>query len=114
MFSEHLIEKLSTADNVAVLTGAGISAESGVPTFRGEGGLWKNFKPEELANVDAFMRNPKLVWEWYNYRKKLISDVNPNPGHYALVKMEEKLKEFCLITQNVDNLHRRAGSINVL
>jgi len=110
MFSEQLLTKLKAAKTVAVLTGAGISAESGVPTFRGEQGLWKKFRPEELANFDAFVRNPELVWEWYNYRKKIISEVEPNPGHYALVKMEELFENFYLITQNVDNLHRRAGS----
>jgi NAD-dependent deacetylase len=93
-----------------VLTGAGISAESGVPTFRGEEGLWKKFRPEELANFHAFIRNPDLVWEWYAYRRKLIHEVKPNAGHYALVELERRVKEFTLVTQNVDNLHRRAGS----
>ncbi len=74
MFSQQLLTRLKSAKTVAVLTGAGISAESGVPTFRGEQGLWKKFRPEELANFDAFMQNPKLVWEWYNYRKKIISE----------------------------------------
>lgn len=110
MFSEQLLIRLKSAKTVAILTGAGISAESGVPTFRGEEGLWKKFRPEELANFDAFMRNPKLVWEWYNYRKKIVSEVEPNPGHYALAKMEEMYDNFHLITQNIDNLHRRAGS----
>jgi len=110
MFSEKLINKLKQAKIVAVLTGAGISAESGVPTFRGEEGLWKKFRPEELANFDAFMRNPELVWEWYNYRKKIIVEVEPNPGHYALAKMEQYFEDFHLITQNVDNLHHRAGN----
>jgi NAD-dependent deacetylase len=110
MFSKIFINRLKEAKTVAVLTGAGISAESGVPTFRGEEGLWKKFRPEELANFDAFMRNPKLVWEWYNYRKKIINEVVPNPAHYALVKMEQYFQDFYLITQNVDNLHRRAGS----
>lgn len=110
MFSELLIQRLKKAKIVGVLTGAGVSAESGVPTFRGEKGLWKNFRPEELANFNAFMQNPKLVWEWYNWRKQLIYKVNPNPGHYALVKMEELFDEFSLITQNVDDLHRKAGS----
>ncbi len=110
MFSEQLIRKLKNAKIVAVLTGAGISAESGVPTFRGEEGLWKKFRPEELANFDAFMRNPTLVWEWYNYRKKIISEVEPNPAHYALVKLETLFENFYLITQNVDNLHRRVGN----
>lgn len=114
MISEKLIQKLKTAKSVTVLTGAGISAESGVPTFRGQEGLWKKFKPEELATFDAFIRNPELVWEWYNYRRKLIQEVKPNPGHYALVELENLIPNFTLITQNVDNLHRRAGSRNVI
>jgi NAD-dependent deacetylase len=113
-FSKQLLENVRRARSVCVLTGAGISAESGVPTFRGEEGLWKKFRPEELANFDAFMRNPNLVWEWYAYRKKLIHDVNPNPGHFALVDLERHVKEFTLVTQNVDNLHRRAGSQRVI
>ena len=110
MFSEEMLNRLREAKSVGVLTGAGISAESGVPTFRGEEGLWKKYHPEELANFDAFIQNPKLVWEWYNYRKKIISEVEPNPAHHALVKMEKHYAEFSLVTQNVDNLHRRAGS----
>jgi len=113
-FSETLKARILTAESVCVLTGAGISAESGVPTFRGEEGLWKKFKPEELANFEAFIRNPNLVWEWYAYRRKLIHDVKPNPGHYALVELERSVKEFTLITQNVDNLHRRAGSRSII
>ncbi len=99
---------------MCVLTGAGISAESGVATFRGPEGLWSKLKPEELANFDAFMRNPELVWEWYNYRKNIVHDVKPNPAHYALVRFEELVKDFTLVTQNVDNLHFRAGSKQVL
>ena len=110
MFSDLLIKRLKKAKTVAVLTGAGISAESGVPTFRGEQGLWKKFRPEQLANFNAFIKNPKLVWEWYNFRKNLIRQVKPNPGHYALVKMENYFPDFYLITQNVDNLHCLAGS----
>jgi NAD-dependent deacetylase len=113
-FSEELISSLRHAKSVCVLTGAGISAESGVPTFRGEEGIWKKFKPEELANFDAFIRNPELVWEWYAYRRKLIHEVKPNPAHYGLVALERHVKEFTLVTQNVDNLHRRAGSKNVV
>ncbi len=114
MFSQKLIQKLKSAKSVAVLTGAGISAESGVPTFRGQEGLWKKFKPEELATFEAFIRNPELVWEWYNYRRKLLLEVQPNPGHYALVELENLFPNFTLITQNVDNLHRRAGSKNIV
>lgn len=114
MISEKLLQKLKEAKSVTVLTGAGISAESGVPTFRGQEGLWKKFKPEELARFDAFIRNPDLVWEWYNYRRRLIQEVKPNPGHYALVELEKIVPNFTLITQNVDNLHRRAGSKNIV
>lgn len=98
----------------AVLTGAGISAESGVPTFRGRQGLWKKFRPEQLATMEAFLASPEVVWEWYNWRRGLISDVQPNPGHHALKEMEEFFEEFTLITQNVDNLHRLAGSSRIL
>jgi NAD-dependent deacetylase len=113
-FSEKLILALRNAEAMCVLTGAGISAESGVPTFRGEGGLWKKFRPEELANFDAFIRNPELVWEWYAYRRRLIHEVKPNPAHHGLVALERFVKDFTLVTQNVDNLHWRAGSGNVL
>jgi len=113
-FTEKLISTLRNATSVCVLTGAGISAESGVPTFRGEDGLWMKFRPEELANFNAFIRNPELVWEWYAYRRKLIQEVKPNPAHYGLVALEHYVQHFTLVTQNVDNLHRRAGSKNVL
>lgn len=104
---------LQKAVRVVVLTGAGISAESGVPTFRGANGIWKKFKPEELATFDAFMANPQLVWEWYNHRRQLIHEVQPNAGHYALSQMAALFPEFALITQNVDGLHLRAGSPKV-
>jgi NAD-dependent deacetylase len=113
MISTRLISKLQSADSVAVFTGAGISAESGVPTFRGDEGIWKKFKPEELANFDSFMKNSGLVWEWYKARKKIIASVQPNPGHVALAEMEQRFRKFAVITQNIDNLHRRAGSKNV-
>lgn len=113
-FSSTLIDTLRSATRVVILTGAGISAESGVPTFRGEDGLWKKFRPEELANFDAFIRNPSLVWEWYTYRRKLISQIKPNPGHYALAEMEQIFDSFTLITQNIDGLHYQAGSKNIL
>jgi NAD-dependent deacetylase len=112
--SNTLRSLLHTAESICVLTGAGISAESGVETFRGSNGLWSKLKPEELASFDAFMRNPELVWEWYNYRKKIIHDVKPNPAHRALAHLEELVNDFTLITQNIDNLHRRAGSKNML
>ncbi len=97
-----------------MLTGAGISAESGVPTFRGAGGLWKEYKPEDLATPEAFARDPKLVWEWYNYRRELIAKVAPNPAHRALVQLEIRKPRFTLITQNVDGLHDLAGSGKIL
>ncbi|MBL0176929.1 MAG: NAD-dependent deacylase [Ignavibacteria bacterium] len=114
LFSDRLHSLLERADSIAVLTGAGVSAESGVPTFRDPGGLWSRFKPEELANVDAFMRNPDLVWEWYTYRRELIAGVQPNPGHVALAEMQTLIPDFTLVTQNVDNLHQRAGSTDVV
>ena len=113
-YSKKLIEALHRARSVCVLTGAGVSAESGVPTFRGDDGLWKKFKPEELANFDSFIRNPELVWEWYSYRKKVMKEVKPNPAHRALVELQKLVPEFTLVTQNVDNLHVRAGSTGVL
>jgi NAD-dependent deacetylase len=112
---DQLIELLSTAQRVTVLTGAGVSAESGVPTFRdAQIGLWSQFKPEELATPRAFRRNPRLVWEWYAWRRTLVADARPNPAHHALVEMEKRTPHFTLITQNVDGLHQRAGSRNVI
>lgn len=108
--SDRLLKRLEKAYSVAVLTGAGISASSGIPTFRGKDGIWKKFKPEELANYNAFVKNPKLVWEWYGWRRNLIKNVRPNPAHYALVDLENIFKDFAVITQNVDNLHSLAGS----
>lgn len=102
--------RLARAGSVVVLTGAGISADSGVPTFRGTDGLWRNFKAEDLATPEAFARDPRLVWEWYNWRRKLIATKSPNPGHKALAQMESRYERFLLITQNVDGLHGAAGS----
>ncbi|MER3424480.1 MAG: NAD-dependent deacylase [Nitrospiraceae bacterium] len=102
--------RLARARAVTVLTGAGISADSGVPTFRGPDGLWRNFRPEDLATPEAFARDPHLVWEWYNWRRELIAAKQPNPAHYALVELERRVERFWLITQNVDGLHRMAGS----
>jgi len=113
-FSSRFLSRLEQVYSMCVLTGAGISSESGVPTFRGADGLWSRFRPEELANFDAFIRNPELVWEWYTYRKKVMKDVLPNAGHRALVELESLIPLFTLVTQNVDNLHRRAGSKRVL
>lgn len=106
-------ELLAGAERIAVLTGAGISAESGIPTFRGVGGLWCNFRPEDLATPEAFARDPHLVWEWYFWRRSLIAAAAPNAGHRALVELERRSTVFTLITQNVDGLHDRAGSRNI-
>ena len=111
---EQAREWIQGASKVAVLTGAGISAESGVPTFRGDQGLWKQYKPEELATPEAFLRDPKLVWEWYDWRRQAIGQAKPNPGHRALVELESQKRYFTLITQNVDGLHDRAGSGRIL
>jgi NAD-dependent deacetylase len=99
---------------VAVLTGAGVSAESGVPTFRGERGLWRGFRPDQLATPEAFRRDPALVWAWYDWRRGLIAACAPNAAHETLAEMETALPDFTLITQNVDGLHQAAGSRNVL
>jgi NAD-dependent deacetylase len=103
-------QKLSTARSVTVLTGAGISADSGVPTFRGADGLWRHYRAEDLATPEAFARDPRLVWEWYNWRRELIATKRPNPAHATVAEMERRFKQFWLITQNVDGLHRDAGS----
>ncbi len=105
---------LAAARSIAVLTGAGISAESGIPTFRGPGGLWNNHRPEDLATPQAFARNPKLSWEWYDWRRQRVSAARPNPGHCALATLESQAAELTLITQNVDGLHRAAGSRNLI
>ena len=110
MFSNTLTKLMQKDPVVVVLTGAGISAESGVPTFRGEDGIWNKIKPEELASLDAFMRNPSIVWEWYRHRQSIIKEIEPNPGHIAIAELERMFTSFYLITQNVDGLHTRAGS----
>ncbi len=111
---DALAERLLSAQRVAVLTGAGVSKESGIKTFREADGLWAKFRPEELANVNAFLSNPKLVWDWYNMRRNIVNESSPNPGHYALVEMEKMLPHFVVITQNVDSLHFTAGSTDVI
>ena len=111
---EQVAEIIRHAQRGVVLTGAGMSAESGVPTFRGNEGLWAKFRPEDLATMDAFIANSKLVWEWYKWRRDLIRQVKPNPGHYALAELARWIPDFTLVTQNVDGLHRLAGSERVL
>jgi NAD-dependent deacetylase len=109
-FSSNLLAHLQREARIAVLTGAGLSAESGLATFRGPDGLWKNQRPENLATPEAFQRDPKLVWEWYNFRRDKVRQHAPNAGHFALAQMESLLRDFTLITQNVDGYHARAGS----
>ncbi|MEN8242778.1 MAG: NAD-dependent deacylase [Chloroflexota bacterium] len=114
-FPKQLIDALRSAQQVVVLTGAGVSKESGIPTFReAQTGLWANYNPEDLATPEAFQRDPKLVWEWYTWRRGLVSEASPNPGHYAIVEIARRVPGFSLITQNVDGLHQRAGSDAVL
>lgn len=107
-------ERLGQAQKVVVLTGAGISAESGVPTFRGADGIWQHYRATDLATPEAFARDPELVWSFYNWRRELISRVTENRAHQALVTLEQIVPDFTLVTQNVDGLHKRAGSSNVI
>jgi NAD-dependent deacetylase len=111
---ERFLAALRGAASVFVLTGSGISAESGLPTFRGVGGLWRTHRVEELASPEGFARDPVLVWTWYNERKAAHQSAKPNAGHYALAQLERSVSDFTLATQNVDSLHLRAGSQNVL
>ena len=109
-----LIEVLLQAKRVTVSTGAGISAESGIPTFRGQEGLWKQFRAEELATPTAFAQNPELVWEFYDWRRGIIAQKAPNPGHEVLASWENVFPAYSLITQNIDGFHQKAGSKNIL
>jgi len=111
---DTVIEQASKAGAVAVVTGAGISSESGIPTFRGDGGLWKNYRAQDLATPDAFFKNPSLVWEWYDWRREICGKAEPNPAHFAVAEMEKSYTQFLLITQNVDGLHERAGSSKMI
>lgn len=109
------MDALHSSESVVVLTGSGVSAESGVPTFReAQTGLWARFDPRELATPEAFLRDPALVWEWYAWRRGLVGKAGPNPAHEALAEMEHLIPGFTLLTQNVDGLHERAGSQNVI
>ncbi len=110
----ELKTRLDRSSAITILTGAGISADSGVPTFRGKEGLWNNYRPEELASPEAFDRDPRLVWQWYNWRRELLATKQPNPAHHALVALEQRGGDFRLITQNVDGLHALAGSQHML
>lgn len=115
MFQASLLDAIRQARHVTVLTGAGISAESGLATFReAQTGLWSKYRPEDLATPDAFKRNPRLVWEWYVWRRQQAAEAKPNRGHFALVALARHVPQFTLVTQNVDGLHERAGSTNVI
>ncbi|MGA2714119.1 MAG: NAD-dependent deacylase [Bryobacteraceae bacterium] len=105
---------LKPSSKIAVLTGAGVSAESGIPTFRSNGGYWRKYRFEDLATPEGFARDPKFVWTWYEERRRAIAAARPNAGHFALVEMEKRVAAFTLITQNVDGLHDLAGSKNVI
>jgi NAD-dependent deacetylase len=112
---EALVEALRASRHVCVLTGSGISAESGVPTFREAlTGLWEKFDPHQLATPEAFLKDPELIWKWYRWRRELVTKVEPNAGHRALVELATRVQKLTLITQNVDGLHQRAGSKNVI
>jgi NAD-dependent deacetylase len=111
---DQLAERLRSAHAVTVMTGAGISAESGVPTFRGTDGLWRRYSATDLATPEAFARDPRLVWQWYRWRRGIIGRAEPNPGHLALARLQSRVRAFTLITQNVDGLHQRAGSTRVI
>ncbi len=112
--SEKLISLIRPDTRVVAFTGAGVSVESGVPTFRGSDGLWNKYRAEDLATFQAFEANPKLVWDWYNSRRANMLKVEPNPGHMALAEFERYFKDFALITQNIDGLHQRAGNQKIL
>jgi NAD-dependent deacetylase len=106
----RVADRLRTARRVTALTGAGVSAASGIPTFRGESGLWKNFRAETLATPEAFENDPKLVWEWYDWRRSVIKDARPNAAHDVLARWTRERPAFTTITQNVDGLHEKAGT----
>jgi NAD-dependent deacetylase len=107
------IERIKHASHIVFFSGAGMSAESGIATFRGKDGIWNKFKPEELANFDAFMKNPGMVWEWYQYRRDIVRHAVPNAGHLAIAEFQKYVPKITVITQNIDNLHKRAGSKNI-
>lgn len=109
---EKIADKLKQSEKIIFVTGAGISQESGIPTFRGKDGLWRKYDPMKLATIDAFYEDPKLVWEWYEERRRNILAAKPNPGHIAIADLEKK-KPVRVLTQNIDGLHQRAGSKNV-
>jgi NAD-dependent deacetylase len=112
--NEKVVDRLAQTNYLLVITGAGISAESGIPTFRGTDGLWKNYRAEELATPWAFEQDPETVWQWYDWRRGIIGNAQPNHGHLAIKELEDMFKSFLLITQNVDGLHGRTGIKNLI
>lgn len=113
-YPQSFLEKLHQAKHIAILTGAGISAESGIATFRDPDGLWAKFNPAELASTDGFMANPHLVWEWYMYRVDIVNKSSPNLGHKAIAEMQKLFPKVTIVTQNVDRLHQSAGAEDVI
>ena len=111
--SKSILEKIQKSNKVVFVTGAGISQESGIPTFRGKDGLWRNHDAMKLASIDAFYEDPVLVWQWYNQRRRNIIDAQPNDGHRAIAELE-KYTNAIILTQNIDGLHQRAGSSKVV
>jgi NAD-dependent deacetylase len=115
LFDPGLLDKLRHARHIAVFTGAGVSAESGIPTFRdAQTGLWAKYRAEELATPDAFRRDPATVWRWYAWRRDLMHATQPNPAHHAIAQLEDLVERVTVITQNVDGLHHAAGSTDVI
>jgi NAD-dependent deacetylase len=113
--NESVVERLRSAQKVVALTGAGVSKESGIPTFRdAQTGLWKDYDPERLATPEGFLADPPLVWQWYDMRREKIADVQPNPGHYALAELEKMIPVVVIVTQNIDGLHAKAGSRDII
>lgn len=110
--TQELVDRLADASSLAVFTGSGISAESGIPTYRGNIALWAGFRAEDLSSVEAFERDPEQVWQWYEARRRQIAEARPNPGHAAIATLERALGRFRLVTQNIDGLHQRAGSVD--
>ena len=111
---DEVARRLAKAQRVVCMTGAGVSAESGVPTFRGPGGLWEGHRPEELATPEAFARDREMVWRFYKWRRSKLLQCAPNPAHHAIAEIERRVPTFGLVTQNVDGLHRAAGSRNIV
>ncbi len=113
-FPDSLLNKIVESKQLLFFTGAGVSAESGIETFRGKGGMWHKYSATDLATPEAFERNPNLVWEWYQHRRKKVRAAKPNSGHYAIAEFEKLFNSVSVVTQNVDNLHNRAGSTDVI